>query len=356
MSIEEHSEPASQQVESLREALARNYAELSSEGSDDGEAVSKGAEPTEVDAAAEAPDADQPDAAKVAAEAPTDEPEPDAAEAPSEEDATLSDKADLAFNRLPLSVRKELEGLPVQDKEAVIDRLAKMSDAVGNSQREIAAWNKTLEPFAAGIEKRGLDARTAISQLLVLDARFNADPKGTIKMLGEQIGLSVEDASDEFSEFVDPQVQSVKDQTAAQNQEIARLTAKIEAMESRTDEQVQQSAFDTLEVFVNATDASGNLAHPHFDEVKADMHMLLSADRAENYEQAYKMAVGMNVDIQEAAVKAKAESAEAARKAKVEKAKKAGERVKGSSPAVDPVVKGESLRDTIKRNYAALSS
>lgn len=131
--------------------------------------------------------------------------------------------------------------------------------------------------------------------------------------------------------------------------------------------EAETRAMSTVTTFRDAKDATGNLAHPHYDELEDDMVMLLQAARASGNEPdlktLYEKAVWANPSTREKVLSAQTAATEAQRvagekkardeaRAKAERAARAGRSVSGSpgsSQAAIAAAKadGKSLREAL---------
>lgn len=133
--------------------------------------------------------------------------------------------------------------------------------------------------------------------------------------------------------------------------------------QSRTAE-VTVQASQEMQAFQNAADAQGQPLHPHFNDVREDMALLLRSGGAQTLPQAYEKAVRMNdsvwTRIQESeevkrnAAAATQRAADERRRAEeAERARKAGSSIGGSSVDYTPSANGQplSLREELAAQF-----
>lgn len=92
----------------------------------------------------------------------------------------------------------------------------------------------------------------------------------------------------------DPQLQQLSQTNNAVAQKLAQIEARIKEQEAREREQQaredEKVVVSTIEEFKSAKDESGQLKHPHFDDLKEYIAMLLHAGKAEDLNDAYAQA------------------------------------------------------------------
>lgn len=196
-----------------------------------------------------------------------------------------------------------------------------------------------LEPYRPDFESQGVDEAGAIKALLEVHGQLKTDPATALMQLAQQYNYNPETnyPSDSYQTesdseyFEDPDDSSVK-------QELAQLRNELNKTQQAQQNSAQQGFASSLNQFVNAKDESGNDAHPLAGEVRNDITRYMQARVAQNFEQAYNMAIAARPELRESLTQQQSEAAkqkEKEEKAKsVSKAKKAAKGVKSSTSTV----------------------
>jgi hypothetical protein len=176
-----------------------------------------------------------------------------------------------------------------------------------------------LEPWKQTIAQRGISEADAIRTLFAAQSQIEQDPLQGVLALAQRFGvadqLRKQFAPDTDADFIDPEVKAL-------NSKIAELEGKI----SQTSQQIQQSqtvsAQQELDNFVNAVDADGKPAHPHFEAAKPLIASLVG--QGKSLEDAYNEAVWTVPEYRESQSKPEPPAENEVEKArKVKQAKKA---------------------------------
>ncbi len=206
------------------------------------------------------------------------------------------------------------------------------------------AFERAVQPYMQTIQSLGVDAPTAVGELLKADHTLRYSDPATkarfFSQLAQQYGVDLAQVANPPA--VDPQYQALQAQLQRQQNE----------MQAWKNQQVQreQAVVQTeLERF------AADPANAHFDAVRDDMALLLESGKAQSLKDAYDTAVWMRGDIRQSLIEQQRAEAQkkATEQAQHAKAKAASVSVKGSSPASGgaSTVKG-SLRETIEAAFA----
>lgn len=160
-----------------------------------------------------------------------------------------------------------------------------------------------------------------------------------------------------------PELQRQLDQLTQGHQQVTQL---LTAQQQAAQREAEGRAMNTIEAFRNAKDPSGNLLHPHFDELEFDMVELWKIAQAQGQQltldDVYDRAVWANtstrqkqLEAQNAAAEAQRQKAEKQRqdeaRAKAERARKAAASVTGAPGSSQARMQGQpgerSLRDEL---------
>lgn len=191
----------------------------------------------------------------------------------------------------------------------------------------------------------GTDPHTFVRQLVGYYGQLQANPAQTILQLAQQFGVDLEQAIAERP-YTDPATSALEQRL---NQlEGARHREMVESRQQESNRIMQQ-----IQTFAGETDASGNLTHPHFEQVQENMTRLINGGVASDLESAYKTACKLQeIPATQAKGDDEAEKAkqEAARKAaQAKKEVQAAKRTVGKTTGKDD--KPAKLRDDITAAY-----
>jgi len=220
-----------------------------------------------------------------------------------------------SFNTLPLDWRKYL---------AQREKEVELGISKANSKYN---WLENI--YNARKENLGFkDSKEYIENLVAIGDALNSDPAATISKLQSIFGIS-EQNNDVMQRQINQLNQALQQQQAfLQSQEDARFMNEIAA-------------------FRDAKDAEGNVLHPYFEDVRADMANLGRAGVG-TLEEAYERAIWGNPSIREKLLQAQA-------KAELDKKVKQANEVKQASfePTSKSTPKGKelTLREELERNF-----
>lgn len=182
------------------------------------------------------------------------------------------------------------------------------------------AYESVIEPYRRNIEAMGIDAPTAIGQLLQADHTLRtADPMTKAQyfhQLAQQYGVDL-----------NYQFQPQDQQTQYLMQELNQLRQSQEQFYNQIQQQEQMKAQEILTDFASKAE--------HLDAVRNDMADLLETGKAKDLQDAYEKAVWMNPDIRQSLIEQQKLGAQKAAMASnvAGRAKTAAVSVKGSSPS-----------------------
>lgn len=222
---------------------------------------------------------------------------------------------------------------------------------IQEKSEELKKFRGAIEPYKHLIPA-GVDETAVIQNLLSAQSYLQRDPVEGVKWLMRNLGVdekqfSKTDEGKDDDPYVDPEIRSLKD-------EIRGLKDGAE-QRARLAEQERQKAFlAEVNQFREETDDSGELLHPHFNDVQGVMAGLLQSGRAEDMATAYEQAVWAIPEYRDSVVEQKAKeraAEELKRKAEeAEAAKKKATTVQGKSSA-KKATKEQSLTDSLSEAY-----
>lgn len=339
---------------SLADSLANAWDEMSDdEGGGEQAAASASAdtpaaaedEPTEPDAAAQPQGEDSGD--------PEGDPEPQAATDEPGDEAQETDDAPIeATAHWSAEDRAAFERLPPDGQRLLLDRHRSMEADYTRKTQELAPLRKAYEPLKASAERLGITEAESVQRLVAAQQAFETSPlqatqwianqyiqtpeqaRAVIESLAQKHGLKLGEQradNDDQDALVDPEV-------ARLNEQVSRLSARLEQGEQSAATQQRQQAQAAVDAFREAKDESGNLKHPHFDKVRAAMGALVTSGVATDIEDAYARAVRADPELYQEQAEAlvtqtKQQQTAAARKAAADAKRRALPRSGKAAPA-----------------------
>lgn len=341
--------------------------------------------------AKDAGDADpeaEPDAAAKPGDQDPDKPDADADKTDDEKaEATAkaeADKAEAALTAKWSAKDKEtLKALPPEGRDLILRRHKEMEVAFVKKTQEIATFrkdyepvSKLLEPWTDRMKTAGYTPSSLITAWANVERRLmEGDGVGVVAGLIKGYKLDMGKVAQALGLRPLAQAGAVKDgeqPAAVEGQPHAQLppeiTQTLQSLQQRLDAQdreradaqrrtvaaAEQGVITQIDKFKSAQDDKGQLLHPHFDEIEADMTSLAQAAIAArkpvpSLQELYENAVWANPSTRAAKLAAdkKAQQQKAADEArtKAEKARKAGSSVTGAPGSGQAPAGGKSRAD-----------
>lgn len=206
------------------------------------------------------------------------------------------------------------------------------------------AFEQAVAPYMQTIQSLGVDAPTAVAQLLQADHTLRYGDAATkaqyFSQLAQQYGVDLQQVVN--PQPVDPQYAAIQQQLRAQQ-------AELQGWKREQTQREQSVVLSEIDKF------AANPANVHFNEVRDDMALLLQSGKAKDLADAYNTAVWMRGDIRQSLIE---QQTAAAKKQAIEqsqhaRAKAASVSVKGSSPASGTGASvNRSLRDELEAAFA----
>lgn len=228
---------------------------------------------------------------------------------------------------------------------------------VAEMRKEYQPLKELIEPYKDNFEKMGIKPSDYMSKLINLDISLHNDPLGTIKqametfkITPEKLGLTDASESDNDSDFL-----------TDEEKKIAELEKKIKALEGKTDANEQTLAqrdsqakvSKILKDFENATNDSGELLHPHYNDAEVQDELSILVSRGKTLEEAYEASPRVKMlDLEQRQQAVKKNDAIENRK-KVAKAKRASLKVNSKKTDFSDF---PSLKDELKARYFSSSN
>ena len=255
------------------------------------------------------------------------------------------EKMDATGQHLFMKRYKDLEG-----------DYTKKTQSLAKYRKRQEAFDDILKPHMDDFSRAGMDEVGAVRQLLAAHDYLRKDPKQAIQWLAKNYGVDMSEVgidSTEEDDYADPQVKALQ-------QQVAQLQGFLQNQQQTQMQSVQQNTQSMIDQFAGEKDANGNPKHPHFDEVRDRMGVLIQGNQAPDLATAYDMAVYADPKLRQSLMDNYAET-KTQKKVKTEavaKAKKAQRStVRGNAaPAEKALPTGMSVRDTIMKSIQQLEN
>jgi hypothetical protein len=255
------------------------------------------------------------------------------------------EKMDATGQHLFMKRYKDLEG-----------DYTKKTQSLAKYRKRQEAFDEIMKPHMDDFSRAGMDEVGAVRQLLAAHDYLRKDPKQAIQWLAKNYGVDMSEVgidSTEEDDYADPQVKALQ-------QQVAQLQGFLQNQQQTQMQSVQQNTQSMIDQFAGEKDANGNPKHPHFDEVRDRMGVLIQGNQAPDLATAYDMAVYADPKLRQSLMDNYAET-KTQKKVKTEavaKAKKAQRStVRGNAaPAEKALPTGMSVRDTIMKSIQQLEN
>ena len=122
-------------------------------------------------------------------------------------------------------------------------------------------------------------AQDYIEHMTAIDDALELNPAETIKALANAYGVNFGETNNSMTEL---------------QRQVANLQQMMQNQQSYIQNQQQTQVNNEFEAFIGAKDDAGNLKHPYFEDVRADMANIIKSGAAGNLEDAYKRAIWAN--------------------------------------------------------------
>ncbi len=176
-------------------------------------------------------------------------------------------------------------------------------------------WNGVIQPYEQQYRMSGMDPVNGVQQALAWAQAIQQNPQQTLQQLAQMYGVDFSKAKED-EPYVDPYVKQIEQQYA---QRFGRIEQAINGVLGTFTQQSQSQALGYIEQFATATDESGNLLHPHFNDIPTD-ELVKLVNAGYPLDKAYQIACVASDDVRAKIEKAKAEKEAAARRVQAEKA------------------------------------
>lgn len=275
-------------------------------------------------------------AAKPADQKPANEPAPQPLEPPAR--WTEADKAKFAT-------------LPREAQQVILERNGAMEADYTRKTQELSSFRSQAEPLLKAVEPHAqylaqLASQAGTTPASLVNEVLNAERQLRTGTPEQKVTALLQIAADYGIDLRGlaggGQAQHLDPLTHELRQTVSQLVNEVGQQKQRHADAENQRLAAEVETFRTAKDAAGNLLRPYFDQLRPNMHELLTSGKAATLDDAYSQAIAPFQAMITAQVKAKEGEAEKARQEALEKAKRAAPvRSTGSQPG--GAVKGQGL-------------
>lgn len=204
-------------------------------------------------------------------------------------------------------------------KQAYLDTFKSLEKGYNTKFEGLAETRKEHEeivsimaPLEQRLKQHGMRRPDAIRNLLAAQSLLETNPvaglshliqtygQGNSEIL-KQLGIGTQAAA-EGEAYVDPDIATLRDQ-------IGTLTNAFQQTQTNTQMQQNADAQNQVDLFEKAADESGSVLHPHFEQVRGTMGMLITGGHAATMDEAYGTAIRMDAGLHGDLMKAEREQA-----------------------------------------------
>ncbi len=235
--------------------------------------------------------------------------------------------------------KERFSGMPRDAQEYVLERDKSMTADYTRKTQETAQMRQqleplmhVLEPMMPAIRQAGLTPQQYMAQLIQGDRSIQQNPLGAIRHIASNAGISLE-ALEQPAATVpqpDPLLTTLQ-------QEVRNLQGHIQTSEQRAEQERLAGLQYSIDGFANEKDEAGNLKHPHFEALRANMGQLMTAGAANDLNEAYQKALRLDDTLYQESIEAEKskvkEAEDKRRKEAVAKAKKVPTRRSANPPS-----------------------
>ncbi len=234
----------------------------------------------------------------------------------------------------------EFKNLPQEWQVFLCEREAENEKKINDCKAKSDAYNFLEFLFGAESErfnKRGFHSvQEWLQGLAWLDAAMEENPAATLAAVASVYGVPFNALSQAVSS-VSPEMMA----------RVCKLERGYHDLTSYLQQEQNRNLMTALLMFGRQTDQDGNLLHPYFNEVRAQIVGLLNCGLANNIDDAYQSAIWLQPAVRDELIKKRINS----QAQEAEKAKKAAFTLKGKA---EKPTRELTLRETLEKNMAAL--
>lgn len=254
------------------------------------------------------------------------------------------------------SAPAELQGWLLDRHKAMEADYTRKMQPIAELKREYEPVDQMFAPYKQELVSKGMSPSKLIQAWANAELMLNKDPINGLVSIARSYGITPQGLYDKLAgqpaqALPDPQIQNL-------SQELNTLKSYLTQQQQREQEGQLNYIRSEIDEFADEKDATGNLAHPHFDEVLDHMtiqaQILKAGGKSPTFQELYDSAVYANpstraklLGAQQTAAQGKAQEQA---KLKAASARKAGSSVSGSSTGSAPITAAKTLREELLRS------
>ncbi len=206
--------------------------------------------------------------------------------------------------------------------------ITQKSQEIAEQKRNLETFNQyqqAIQPLNEHWQKNAIHPAMGLAQLAHYGQMMYSNPQGLIQEIAQSAGIDLNQVVED-QPYIDPNTRSLQ-------QELQQLKQYIGQTQQEKANQSAQAIQHEVNVFADAKDSNGNLAHPYIEKVAPIMAQLIQTqgNGIDDLQSAYDFATQYNPEIQKE-VQAQAEKERAKqRQAEADKAKAAAKKVNSKS-------------------------
>jgi hypothetical protein len=255
------------------------------------------------------------------------------------------EKMDATGQHLFMKRYKDLEG-----------DYTKKTQSLAKYRKRQESFDEIMKPHMDDFSRAGMDEVGAIRQLLSAHNYLKTDPKQAIQWLAKNYGVDISEVgvdSTEEDDYSDPQVKALQ-------QQVAQLQGFLNQQQQTQMQSVQHNTQSMIDQFANEKNTDGSPKHPHFDNVRDRMGVLIQSNQAPDLATAYEMSIYSDPKLRQEMMDSYAanKTQKEVKTQAVAKAKKAQRStVRGNAAPAEKALPGNmSVRDTIMKSIQQLEN
>ena len=252
----------------------------------------------------------------------------------------------------PAEMRKAFDGFTDEAARAfVLESATKLVEPLRTQLQDATAKAEgfsrfegladAFEPHMEQLQLAGLTPTSWVNQMIAAQNFLSRDPAGALQHLARSYGVDLatlaNGEADADDTFTDPAMKQVSDR-------LSNIETGLQTWQQQQQTAQTQDVNAQIAAFRDAKDDAGNLQHPHFEKLRAQMSGLMQSGATQDMQQAYDMAMWSDPELRqqlldsqkaEAEQAAKAEQSKAAQAAKQKATKPTATQKPAKTPSTD---------------------
>jgi hypothetical protein len=207
------------------------------------------------------------------------------------------------------------------------------------------SFRRTLTPHEAYLKSLNIDPLEAFNKLMSTERVLRTGTK-------EEKAIMMHNLAKQYEADMSISVDPLQYQNQVTLQKLQEIEQRMRNLDEQKNQEINAVYKSQIESFAGTKTEKGAPKYPHFETVRSDMGLLMSAGKSETLEEAYEQAILLNAALRKEYI-ASQHRAEVDQN-KVAASKKAGFNVKsGSGGTITDPRKELGLRETIRQALEA---